>query len=86
MVELLENTGVDALMLAPKYPVPYWRQLKAVRSLIDGFQAVLHAVRADPDRDAALVRALIEADPDLLKYGQSRFTQHLCARVTGRIP
>jgi hypothetical protein len=56
---MLENTRVDAFMLTPKNPLRYWRQRKAARSLIDGFQPIPHAVRAD--RDAPLVRALIDA-------------------------
>ena len=86
MVEMPENIAVDALMLAPKNPLRYWWQLTAVRSLIDGLWAIPHAVRADPDRDAPPVHALIEANPDLLKYRQSRLTRHSCAPVTGRIP
>jgi cytochrome P450 len=43
MVEMLENTEVRALGLAPKNPLPLWRQLKAVRSYIDGFQELLDA-------------------------------------------
>jgi cytochrome P450 len=43
MVEMLENTEVRALRLAPKNPLPYWRQLKALRSYIDGFQELLDA-------------------------------------------
>lgn len=41
MVDLLEKPG--AVTLAPKNPLPYWRQLKAVRSYIDGFQRLLDA-------------------------------------------
>jgi cytochrome P450 len=43
MVEILETTDVGALTLAPKNPLPYWRQVKAVRDFIDGFQALLDA-------------------------------------------
>jgi cytochrome P450 len=43
MVEMLENSEVRALRLAPKNPLPFWRQLKAVRSYIDGFQELLDA-------------------------------------------
>lgn len=86
MVEMLENTGIDALMLAPKNPLRYWRQLKAVQSFIDGFHALPRAVRADPARDAPLAHAVVEAIHDLLKYEQSRFTQHSCAPFTERIP
>jgi len=40
---MVENLEVDALMLVPKNPLPYWQQLKAVRSFVDGFQAIVHA-------------------------------------------
>lgn len=43
MVEILEKTEVGALGLAPKNPLPYWQQLKAVRSFIDGFEALVQA-------------------------------------------
>ncbi|HEY2501380.1 MAG TPA: cytochrome P450 [Mycobacterium sp.] len=43
MVEMLENTEVRALRLAPKNPLPYRQKLKAVRSYIDGIQALLDA-------------------------------------------
>src|SRR6201992_1032725 len=43
MVEMLENTEVRALRLAPKNPLPYWRQVKALRSYVDGFQELLDA-------------------------------------------
>ncbi|CDO91102.1 cytochrome P450 [Mycobacterium triplex] len=43
MVEILETPAVEALDLAPKNPLPYWRQLKAVRSYVDGLQALLDA-------------------------------------------
>jgi cytochrome P450 len=42
MVEMLEKPE-GALTLAPKNPLPYWRQLKAVRSYIDGVQALVDA-------------------------------------------
>ncbi len=42
MVEMLEKSE-GALTLAPKNPLPYWRQLKAVRSYIDGLQALVDA-------------------------------------------
>jgi cytochrome P450 len=44
MVEIA-TTGpaVSALPPAPKNPLPYWRQLKAVRSFIDGMQALADA-------------------------------------------
>jgi cytochrome P450 len=41
MVEMLQNTEVRALGLAPKNPLPFWRQIKAVRSYIDGCQQLL---------------------------------------------
>ena len=37
MVEMLEKPEVGALTLAPKNPLPYRQQLKAVRSFIDGY-------------------------------------------------
>jgi len=43
MVEMLENTEVRALRLAPKNPLPFRRQVKALRSYIDGFQELLDA-------------------------------------------
>jgi cytochrome P450 len=43
MVEMLEQTKVRALALAPKNPLPLSRKLKAVRSFIDGFQDLLDA-------------------------------------------
>ena len=43
MAEMLENTEVRALRLPPKNPLPFWRQLKAVRSYIDGCQELLDA-------------------------------------------
>jgi cytochrome P450 len=43
MVEVLENTEVRALRLAPKNPLPLRQQLRAVRSYIDGLQALLDA-------------------------------------------
>jgi cytochrome P450 len=43
MVEILEETEVRALTLAPKNPLPYLRQLKAMRSYVDGVQALLDA-------------------------------------------
>jgi cytochrome P450 len=43
MVEILEETEVRALTLAPKNPLPYLRQLKAMRSYVDGIQALLDA-------------------------------------------
>jgi cytochrome P450 len=41
MVEMLEKSEVR--LLAPKNPLPYWRQFKAVRSYIDGIQTLLDA-------------------------------------------
>ncbi len=43
MVEILDAPAVETLRLAPKNPLPYRRQLKAVRSYIDGLQALLDA-------------------------------------------
>ena len=43
MVEILEKSEVGALTLAPMNPLPYWRQLKAVRSYIDGIQTLVDA-------------------------------------------
>jgi cytochrome P450 len=43
MVEILEEPEVGALTLAPKNPLPYWQQLKALRSYIDGVQALVDA-------------------------------------------
>ena len=43
MVEILDVPAVETLRLAPKNPLPYRRQLKAVRSYIDGLQALLDA-------------------------------------------
>ncbi|HSS23186.1 MAG TPA: cytochrome P450 [Mycobacterium sp.] len=43
MVEILEKPEAGALMLAPKNPLPYWRQLMAARSYIDGLQALVDA-------------------------------------------
>ena len=45
MVEILEEPEVGALTLAPKNPLPYWQQLKALRSYIDGVQALVDAGR-----------------------------------------
>ena len=39
----LEEPEVRALTLAPKNPLPYWQQLKAARSFIDGIQALVDA-------------------------------------------
>ncbi len=41
MVEMLEKPEVRSL--APKNPLPYWRQVQAVRSYIDGMQALVDA-------------------------------------------
>jgi cytochrome P450 len=43
MLEAPELTDVVELPLAPKNPLPYWRQLRAVRSLIYGLQELLDA-------------------------------------------
>ncbi|CAM2944356.1 cytochrome P450 [Mycobacterium intermedium] len=40
MVETLEKAEVSTLPLAPKNPLPYRQQLKAVRSFIGGFEAL----------------------------------------------
>ena len=43
MVEILDGTEVRALRLAPKNPLPYRRQLRALRSFIEGFDELLDA-------------------------------------------
>lgn len=43
MVEAVARLDVSALPLAPKNPLPYWHQLKAVRSFLDGFQELADA-------------------------------------------
>jgi cytochrome P450 len=43
MLEAPESTDVAKLPLAPKNPLPYRDRLRAVRSLIDGFQELLDA-------------------------------------------
>jgi cytochrome P450 len=43
MLEALESADVAKLPLAPKNPLPYRHQLRAVRSMIDGFQELLDA-------------------------------------------
>lgn len=43
MLDVLESTDVAKLPLAPKNPLPYLRQLGAVRSLVDGFQELIDA-------------------------------------------
>ncbi|OBF72111.1 cytochrome P450 [Mycobacterium sp. 852002-51613_SCH5001154] len=43
MVEMLEQSEVRPRSLAPKNPLPYWRQVKAVRSYVDGMQALVDA-------------------------------------------
>ncbi len=43
MVEILEKPEAGTPTLAPKNPLPYRRQLKAVRSFVDGFQALVDA-------------------------------------------
>jgi len=41
MVEMLEKPEVSAHPLPPKNPLPYWRQVKEVRSYIDGIQTLV---------------------------------------------
>jgi cytochrome P450 len=43
MVQTLEKTDVGALSLAPKNPLPYLQQVKAIRSFIDGMHALVDA-------------------------------------------
>ncbi len=43
MLELLESADISKLPLAPKNPLSYRHQLRAARSLIDGFQELLDA-------------------------------------------
>ncbi|GBG36109.1 cytochrome P450 [Mycobacterium montefiorense] len=43
MVEMLQIPAVETLNLAPKNPLPYVRQLQAVRSYIEGLQTLLDA-------------------------------------------
>jgi cytochrome P450 len=43
MVEIVEETEVRGLRLAPKNPLPFRRQLTAVRSFVDGMQDLLDA-------------------------------------------
>lgn len=43
MVEVIAKPDVSALPLAPRNPLPYWQQLKALRSFIDGFQKLADA-------------------------------------------
>lgn len=43
MVEILEQSDVGGLALAPKNPLPRRRQLKAVRSYVDGLQTLVDA-------------------------------------------
>ena len=43
MVQMLEKTDVAALPLAPKNPLPYLQQVKAIRSYIDGIRALVDA-------------------------------------------
>jgi cytochrome P450 len=43
MVRMLEETEIHALPIAPKNPLPFWQQVKAVRSYIDGHQTLLNA-------------------------------------------
>ena len=43
MLEALESAGVAKLPLAPKNPLPYRHQVRAIRSLIEGFQELFDA-------------------------------------------
>lgn len=43
MLQAPESADIARLPLAPKNPLPYWQQLMAVRSLIDGFQLLFDA-------------------------------------------
>lgn len=43
MVEMLQQSEVRVCSLAPKNPLPYWRQVKAVRSYIEGIQTLVDA-------------------------------------------
>ena len=43
MLQAPESADVATLSLAPKNPLPYRQQLRAVRSFIDGFQQLLDA-------------------------------------------
>jgi cytochrome P450 len=43
VVEVAAPADVSALPLAPKNPLPYWHQLKALRSFIDGLQKLADA-------------------------------------------
>jgi cytochrome P450 len=43
MVRTLKKTDIGSFPLAPKNPLPFWQQVKAVRSYIDGHQALLNA-------------------------------------------
>ena len=43
MVEVITKPDVSALPLAPRNPLPYWQQLKALRSFIDGFKKLADA-------------------------------------------
>jgi cytochrome P450 len=43
MLEALESADLGKLPLAPKNPLPYRHQLRALRSLIDGFQELFDA-------------------------------------------
>jgi cytochrome P450 len=43
MVEMLEKSEVRARSLPPKNPLPYWRQIKEVRSYVDGIQTLVDA-------------------------------------------
>src|SRR6201996_212719 len=43
MLEAPESADIAKLPLAPKNPLPYRHQLRAIRSLIDGFEEILDA-------------------------------------------
>lgn len=45
MVEILEKSEIGTLAPAPRNPLPYRRQLEAVRSYIDGVQELVNAGR-----------------------------------------
>lgn len=43
MVEVLETSAVATPVLAPKNPLPFREQVKALRSYIDGFAKLVEA-------------------------------------------
>lgn len=43
MVEILQKSDVALRALAPKNPLPYWQQVKALRAYIEGFEALVAA-------------------------------------------